>query len=496
MKPATQRSVPAGKDGRENGMNETVVQTPKWVGRLPMRTKVAFGIGAAAEAGASIAFNTFNFLFYNQVMGLSGTLCGLAVTIALVLDALADPVVGSLSDRHRSRLGRRHPFMFLAPIPMGLFFFLIYSPPKGMGELGLFAWFTAFTLLYRQAQTLYHVPHLALGAELTNDYRERSVIMAWNALFGVMGGAGAFFFGWTWFSKIEGGSKVQDGYPGLGLGIGVAVMVIIFASAWFTRDRIPYLRQAEAPTTPFSLRELFVEILGCMRNDNYRNLLLGLICVSATIGTRETLNSHVSLFFWELPENKIRLFGLASPPAFLLTFMLVARLHMRFDKRSAIVGAVAVLVFASTVPTLLRFAGLAPVNGSPKLLPVLLFFTFLYYCGIATLVISVLSALADITDEHELNTGKRQEGVFFAARTFFSQVTTGLGHVVAGIAIDVIGFPSGAKVGEVDPDVVFRLGVVDGPVTAIPAIAAMYFYGRYAINRDRLHQIQAELRAR
>jgi hypothetical protein len=71
-----------------------------------------------------------------------------------------------------------------------------------------------------------------------------------------------------------------------------------------------------------------------------------------------------------------------------------------------------------------------------------------------------------------------------------------LGHVVAGIAIDVIGFPSGAKVGEVDPDVVFRLGVVDGPVTAIPALAAIYFYGRYAINRDRLHAIQAELRAR
>src|SRR5262245_16931633 len=65
--------------------------------RLPMRTKIAFGVGAAAEAGASIAFNTFNFLFYNQVMGLSGTLCGLAVTLALALDAIADPIVGSLS---------------------------------------------------------------------------------------------------------------------------------------------------------------------------------------------------------------------------------------------------------------------------------------------------------------------------------------------------------------------------------------------------------------
>lgn len=464
--------------------------------RLPMRTKLAFGVGAAAEAGASIAFNTFNFLFYNQVMGLSGTLCGLAVTLALGLDALSDPIIGSLSDRHRGKLGRRHPFMFLAPLPLALFFFLIYVPPKGIGQVGLFLWFTAFTMLYRQAQTLYHVPHLALGAELTTDYRERSVIMAWNALFGVMGGSAAFFFGWTWFSSVEGGSKVATGYPVFGLGIGLAAGIIIFISSWFTRDRIPMLRQAAADLPPFSLRELLAEIMGCLRNDNYRALLLGLICVSATIGTHETLQSHVSLFFWELPENKIRVFGLASPPAFLLAFFIVARLHSRFDKRRAIIGSAALLMFATATPALLRFAGLMPDNGAPRLISVLLLFVFLYYGALAMLVISVLSALADVTDEHDLNTGKRQEGVFFAARTFFSQVTTGLGHVVAGVAMDAIGFPSAAKVGEVDPDVVFRLGLVDGPIAALPALAAIYFYGRYAISRDRLTHIQTQLRAR
>ena len=76
---------------------------------LRMRTKLAFGVGSVAEAGAYIAFNSFNFLYYNHVLGLSGTLCGLAVTIALVVDAVCDPVIGFVSDRPRSRLGRRHP---------------------------------------------------------------------------------------------------------------------------------------------------------------------------------------------------------------------------------------------------------------------------------------------------------------------------------------------------------------------------------------------------
>ena len=87
------------------------------VKRLSVRTKTAFGIGGTAESAITIVFNSFNFLFYNNVLGLSGTLCGLAVTIAMVFDAVSDPLVGSISDRHRSRLGRRHPFLYAAPIP-------------------------------------------------------------------------------------------------------------------------------------------------------------------------------------------------------------------------------------------------------------------------------------------------------------------------------------------------------------------------------------------
>ncbi len=99
---------------------------------VAMRTKLAFGVGAGAEAGIHIAFNTFNFLYYNNVLGLSGTLAGMAVTIALVFDAVSDPIVGSISDRWRSNLGRRHPFLYAAAIPLALFFFCIYAPPKSL----------------------------------------------------------------------------------------------------------------------------------------------------------------------------------------------------------------------------------------------------------------------------------------------------------------------------------------------------------------------------
>lgn len=471
------------------------IQSGSGAPRLTIKTKVFFGLGAGAEAAAGIAFNTFNFLFYNQVLGLSGKLSGLAVAVALILDAIADPFVGSISDRIKTKYGRRHPFMYAAAIPMGLSFFLIYSPPAGLGEWGLFAWFTFFYLAYRQSQTLYHVPHLALGAELSDDYRERSVVMAYNALLGVVGGAGAFFFAWTWLSK-NGGATSRDAYTGMAAGVSIFVTLAIFLSAWFTRDRIPYLKQNTVEPEPFSLRVMLSEIYGCLQNKNYRNLLLGLIFISITTGTRETLGAHVSLFFWGLPEDKIRVFGLASPPGFIIAFLIAARWHVKYNKRSAIIAAVIVVILAANIPVTLRLLNVLPHNGAPTLIPILFFFVFLFYGAVALLVISVLSALADVADEHELATGRRQEGVFFAARTFFAQVTTGVGHIVAGIAMDFIGFPQGAKPGEVPESVVWKLGILDGPLIAIPAIIAAVYYSRYAIDRARLSDIQAQLAAR
>ena len=467
--------------------------------RLRVSTKLSYGVGSIGEFAIYIAFNTWNFLFYNQVLGLSGTLAGMAVTISLVLDAIADPVVGSLSDRYRGKLGRRHPFLYAAPIPLAITFVLLYMPPTGLSGMGLFLWFTVFATLHRQAMTLYQVPHLALGAELSTDYHERSVVMSYHSLFMVVGGAGTFFFGWTWFSKIPGGVTSRAAYPGMAMGVALLAALAIFVSAHFTRDQIPRLQQQLASSPPperFSLRQLFSEIAQCMSNRNYRMLLLGLICLSATTGTRETVSTYASLFFWELPESKIRVFGLASPPAYIVAFILAVRLHRKFDKKNSILGALIVLCLATGLPVTTRFLGIAPPNGSSALIGMLFVAVFTFYLAVAVLTISVLSALADVADEHELNTGKRQEGVFFAARTLFAKLSSGLGHVIAGVGLDLIHFPTGAKPGQVPQDVVMNLGILDGPVAAIPALVSIVFYAAYRIDRDRHKAIQLQLKQR
>jgi Na+/melibiose symporter-like transporter len=462
--------------------------------RLRLRTKLGFGLGAMPEASAQIAFNTWSFLYYNSVLGLSGTLCGLAATCALILDAIADPMIGAFSDRLRSRLGRRHPFMYAAPLPFVVAFYCLFSPPASLHGLSLFAWLTVFAVFHRQAMSLFFIPYLALGAELSSDYRERSIVMSYTALFSVLGGSVAFFYGWTRLSHIAGGSSVRAGYPGLALGVGLFAAMAMFACARLTRDQIPRLVRASPPrSSRFGPRELAHELRGCLSNHNYLMLLVGLVCLSVVIGVHETLDSYILLFFWRLPAEKIRAFGLASPPASVLAFILTARLHDRFEKRDTLVVAVAITVIAGAVPILARMRGLFPSNDSPALLPTLMFFVFVLYGALAVVLISVLSAVADITDEHELTTGRRQEGLFYSARILFGKLTTAFGHVVAGLSLDFIGFPAGAKPGQVTSEVVFRLGLLVGPLAAIPGIVAIFFYVRYAITRQRHLEIQREL---
>ena len=463
---------------------------------VAMRTKLAFGVGASAEAAIGITFSTFNFLFYNNVLGLSGTLCGLALTIALVFDAVSDPLIGSISDRWRSRLGRRHPFLYTAPIPLGISFFCIYTPPAALEGASLFLWFTTFTILLRTFLTFYHVPHLALGAELTSDYRERSVVMSYNSIFGVVGGASAFFLAWTYFGAIDGGTSYRPGYSAIAGAVAIGAGVVIYLSAWFTRDQIPRLSKPGDDLPSFGLRSLVDEMWGCIRNPNYLMLLFGLFFLSATLGTRETLNAYLNLFFWELPETQIRYFAFASPPGFVVAFIFTARFHSWFDKRETIIASICGTVLAASAPIILRMLGYFPENGSAWLFPMLALGVFSFYASIAILNISVMSALADVADEHELATGRRQEGIFYSARTFFSKLTSGLGHLLAGVAIDVIGFPLGAKVGEVASDVLWKLGLIDGPIASIPALIAIFFYARYRISKTRHREIQQGLIAR
>lgn len=467
---------------------------------IPLRTKLAFGTGAAGEAIATFGFSSFVFFYYSQVLGLPGTLAGFAVTASLIIDAVTDPLMGAVSDRWRSRWGRRHPFMVVAAIPLGVTVFCIFSPPTGLGDWALFAWLTGFSILMRLFVTMFNIPHLAFGAEMSEDYLQRSIIMSYNAIFSWVGGAGIFLLAQLVYfqstPEYENGMLNQLAYPAFGLSASLLIVASLLACSWFTRDRIPLLPQVPENTLGIAPRAMLAELLEVLRNRNYLMLLLGLLFLAITIGTRATIEMHMNTYFWELLPRDLAWFPVGSGLGFILAFVLIKPMHERFDKRGTAVGAVVLLAFFATAPVAGRFLGMMPGNEHAALLPLLIFFSGAGYCTLAVLNISVMSMLADIADQHELKSGNRREGMFYSARTFFSKATTALGALVGGIAIDIIEFPAGAEPGTVPQTMLTQLGLLDGPIAVIPGIIAIYFYSRYTITRREHAEIRSALDAR
>ncbi len=464
---------------------------------LPMSTKLAFGLGASGEAASNWIFNALTFFFYNQIIGLSGTLTAAAVTIGIASDAITDPVVGSISDRWRSRLGRRHPFMFVAPLPLIMTIFMIFNPPAGLGEIELFAWFTTFTVIMRVFSTFFAVPHLAMGAELTDDYIERTTIMSYNNIFTYLGVIVMHVVVWFFiFPLFDNGRMNQSAYSPVVVFCISLIMVSMLASAALTLRQIPRMKKVPEDLPAFSVRQLLIEMSDALKNRNYRYLLFGLFFLSVTIGTHETLGLYMGTFYWEFTDQQIGLLILSNVFGYAIGFIVTARVHQLIEKRWAIVWSAAGLSVSWSTAVTLRLFDLAPENSTLTLVAFVIFFgTIASACG-SILNISVMSALADIADDHELKTGRRQEGIFYSARTFFAKVTNGIGHVVAGIALDVIEFPQGVPANQIHPDKIAALGIIDGPFAMIWGLIAAAIYAGYRIDKAYHAEVQSELNAR
>jgi Na+/melibiose symporter-like transporter len=474
---------------------------------LGFGTKFTYGFGQAAEGLKNGAFGVFLFFYYNQVLALSGTLAGLAVGIALIFDAVTDPMAGSISDNWRSKLGRRHPFMFLAAAPLAVAFFLLFNPPEGLGQIGLFAWLLVFAVLTRAAMTLYHVPHIALGAELTEDFEERTTVVAYRQFFSTFGTLAAYIIGFMLFfystPELPRGQFRVEAYAPFAMALSLLMVASILISAWGTRSRIPHLPQASGAEEKLSVGgmafRMIREIREALTNRSFAWLFSGVLIVFMMVGVDSALNLHMNTYFWELSATGNTLFFAAYPIGVMAGTLIARRLNVLFDKKPSVVFGTAWWALCQIVPVVLRIFGFFPENGTDALLITLVCVKFVQGVGVVQALITFGSMVADIVDEHELKTGKRQEGIFFASVSFSGKFTTGIGNVVGGIALDLISWPRGVEIqtaADVPPETITWLGLVYGPIVAGFAVVSVWCYSKHRLDRHRHKEIVAELEVR
>lgn len=467
--------------------------------QLSSLEKWSYAIGNMPFSVKDAAFVNFVVFYYTQVLGLSGTLTGLAMFVALTWDAISDPVVGSWSDTLRTRWGRRHPLLVAGGLPTALLFLALFNPPGHLGQTGIFAWLLGTSILLRTFLTIYFIPYSAMGAELSTDYDERTVIAKARVTMGWLIGMALPAIGFVFiFQAQEGvdGRLVQSNYVEYGVLSALLAGATAVVCVWGTRTVIPRLPRGGPHEPPFSLLRPFTDMRVAFGNRKFLLATCAGLFFGIAAGVYTTLSLYIGTYFWELSTDQLA--GLVLPTfiATLLAFTVLARIGQRVDKPKMLLAACIVLAFSMSVSLGARLLGLLPPNGHTGIYLWVLTSTGVGVFAIVTLHVVTASLTADLLDEQELATGRRQEGVFFAAGAFLLKATTGLGAMLAGSAIDLAGLTPGMAPGSVDPRVLQQLGWFTITLTGGMALVGGVFYRRIRMTRADLDSIRKQLAAR
>ena len=455
--------------------------------RLGWPTKALYGLsafGSTIKGGLS----GLTLFFYTQLIGLDAPLVSLALAISLFIDAFWDPIVGQISDNTKTRLGRRHPFIYAAALPASLFFAAIYMPPLGWPDQGIFFWLLGTVILSRLFESLIEIPNAALLPELSRNYDERTSLGSWRYLFlAVVGRAASVLLTFGVFlreTKTEKfGQMNQAGYAPLAITIAAIALVSILISALSTQRFTPYMHQPARRRASF--RDMAREFSGALGNRNFASLAISGFIFGIAVGITGGLMTYFMTYYWELPSSSLRALGLWAIPGGLAGVVLAPYWARWLGKKRGCLIVFFLSIASTTVPIGLRLLGWMPPNSSPWVLRILIIDSIATGLLSITGFVIVTAMLADVVEEVQVKTGQRSEGVLFAADSLLRKVTTSFATIWPGLIIGYIGFPKFAKPGHVDPDILRHLAIIYLPTVTFLYLCSTSCILFYRIDRKR-----------
>lgn len=453
--------------------------------KVPVGKKIAYGTGMAAQRLQAGGITQMANPIFNDVLGIDPRIISLMMGFSRVFDAITDPLIGHLTDNTRSRFGRRRPWILLASFLSGISFAAIWLFPRGMSEGFYIGWFLVASMIFYLCLSLFTVPYLAMGMELTPDYHERTSVMAYRA---AMSKAGGFFIsslyifvGLQCFNDMAHGMRYA--------GIGLAVVIILFSL-------VPAIFAREHPNFIVSTKTRKINKVGILESSK-RTLrhkpFLILIAVTTVMLVGLTmvvqLGYYVIVYYvfdgvkttetgmlLSFHQYSALIGSLAGIP--ILTYF-----SKHFGKRKTLLGAISLAL----VGTLLKWVCYSPTFPYLTLIPP--FVMSFSLVGVWTLVHAMIP---DIIDMDELETNERREGMFSAINSWTVKMATSVAIVTTGFILNLSGFDS--SLGSVQPEgTVTIIRICYTLIPAVVLLAGFILMYYYPLTEDRAYEIRAEL---
>lgn len=465
-------------------MSDAPIQNPITAPRLSRRTKFIYSLGDWGTSAATVARNTFWFIFLTNVVGVGAGLAGTVVLVGRIWDSINDPLVGTLSDRIQTRWGRRRPFLLFGAVPFGLAFFLMFYVPPIHSTTGLAIYYSLVFLLFDTLYTLVNVPYIALTPELTEDFDERSNLAGWrmgSSILAALITGGTFtllaedIFG-AWLGG--GPEAIRHGYA-------------LTAAIWGLALTVPllilfkYIQEPEREPDPDPIRPLqtFRQVFS---NRPFRLAATIYLLSFATVDVVLVVFVRFLIDYVRVdPGFDNLLLALVLGLAF-LSMPIVVKLMHRFGKRNTYIGSMmfmaVVLIIISQVPP-----------GGQNMMLVAAIFAGLGY-GAANAV--PWAIVADVVEADELKTGKRREGIYAGYLVFFRKMASAFAIFIVGQLLEASGFVSSTtgSVFVLQPEsALLMLRLLVSVIPAFMLLLSVLVAWRYPLSRERFYAMQEEL---
>ncbi len=460
----------------------TVTATPQIASeKLSTVTKVAYGMGDLGTAISAGLRSFFFLIFLTDVAGVSAGNASWVLLLTKVWDAINDPFIGVLSDRTRTRWGRRRPWLLFGALPFGILAFLIWYVPASFTENGRWWWFVAIGFLLDAVYTMINVPYTALTPELTHDYDERTSLNSYRFAFSVGGTLVSVVGHQAILAAVEDKRTAYMISSAIWAVIAVLSCWIAFA---FTRERaISSEQHNESSTLPFG-----EQIRIAFRNVPYRYVIsLYLVSWLVLQLVAQVLNYWMTYYMGRPKEIGFVLFALqGSSLLFLFFWSWVSR---RLEKRIVyILGAciwIAVqMTLAFVTPD--QFWAVYPL-------------AVLGGAGVAVAYLVPWSMMPDVIEFDEYETGLRREGVFYGFMVLLQKLGIAFGLWMVAQALSWSGYISPSLAGvrpEQPANAIFAIRLFMGPIPAVILLASLVIAWRYPITRKKHAEIRERLERR
>lgn len=472
MQEAVTGAVAAASDAGAVPVGDAATTLPSQ--RVSVGRKVLYGAGELVVGVRMAAFNTVLFPFYTDVALLTPALVGAAMALGRVWDGVNDPLTGWLSDRTRTRFGRRRPYLALMIVPLAVLFAAIWRPPVGETN-DVFLYLVATLFLFDVFYGFYATPYLALGAELSTDYAERARVVSVRAVFhnvGLLLGGGAFIG----IALAMGGGR--EAYATIGALLG-GVMLVGGVIAFLGTREPPLPEQTERA----SLAGLLADLRATLRLRSFRIIVAG----SALAICGSSINQAFAFYVFRDSFGAEQSAGIV-----IAVYLLSATISFPFWAAAA--GRVGKnLAFAVCLMWSVVALSISPVLNAELPFAAILAFIVLAGMGVGGYVLP-LAIVADVFDEDELASGRRREGAFFGVWTLAMKLAGAAGIAISGLLLPYLGYVPGAE--QQTPEAIWALKLAWGPLPALFFVATVLVVRRFPLDRERVRAIQAELAKR